>query len=57
MKEIIYVTLVVLLAMVLSSTFSSFSSIHRAIKETELAIERMQANPSPEYEHYPQFDD
>ena len=57
MKEIAYVVAVVVLAMFLSSTLASFSSIHRAIKATELTIERMKANPSPEYEHYPQFDD
>jgi hypothetical protein len=53
MKEIIYVTFVTALALVLSSTLSQVAEIHQNIKDTELRIERMQANPRPDYVRYP----
>lgn len=57
MKELIYVALTAMAAIFISSTFASFSHTNRMIKATEERIERMKANPSPVYEHYPRFDD
>jgi hypothetical protein len=53
MKEIVYVVAVVLLAMVIASSTNEMNEIHKRIHETLSDIERMKANPSPQYEHYP----
>ncbi len=52
MKELIYVCIVALLAMLIAQSLLHVRENLQILQR----IERMKANPSPEYEHYPNPD-
>jgi hypothetical protein len=53
MKEIICICVVSVMAIVLSSCVNQIGSIAKTTRQIEARIERMKANPNPEYNHYP----
>lgn len=53
MSNIFAVIVVGALAVFVSSSFQPFGEIREKTRQVELRIERMKANPSPIYEHYP----